>query len=108
MAILVAPTQWAITGDSVAGLSSIPSFHSTANFTENESPLKTADGALESSAAHLSPTRRMEVITDSGYSVTILPPFLYSKRPPTFVRARLSKNFPDVTVPFTERHPSSR
>src|ERR1700722_6785582 len=108
MATLVAPTQWATTGDSVAGLSSIPSFHSTANFTKNESPLKTAEGALESSAAHLSPTRWMEVVNDSGYSVTTLPRFLYSKRPPTSVRFRSSKKFPDVTVPLTERHPSSR
>ena len=72
------PAQCATTGDSTAGLSCIPSFHSTSNVKEYESPLKMEEGEFGSAAAHRSPTMRIEVVNDSGYSVTTWPPLLYS------------------------------
>src|SRR5580658_2374391 len=76
------------------------------NLTAYESPPKMEEVAFADEGAHCPPTMRIEVVTDSGYSVTTLPRLLYSSRPRTSVRFKSSKKVPDASVPPMERQPS--
>ena len=75
------------------------------NFTEYESPPKMEEVAFDDEAAHCPPTMRIEVVTDSGYSVTTLPRLLYSAGPGRPC-VQIAKKVPDASVPPMERQPS--